>query len=149
MQMQPLLRQWHGFLDLKRQPQPWYGERLLEELAEQRAARTALERLSETADVLYVTSRAEHDGHGLGEMPAFRARHLVVYAYLVLKYTSRYAFYRVAARCCGCPDLDSVREVVNPARDHKLGQVARRNGIDAAKFVRVCRRLRRVWPLLP
>jgi hypothetical protein len=42
-----------------------------------------------------------------------------------------------------------VREVVNPGKDFKLAEVAKRHGIDLGEFGRVGRRLRWVWPLLP
>lgn len=83
-------------------------------------------------------------------MPAFVAsRHLLVYAYMVCKFTSRWAFYGAAARLAGAPNPGSIREVVNPRKDSKILEVCERHGLDAAKFGRVCRLLRRVWPLPP
>ena len=55
----------------------------------------------------------------------------------------------MAALLSGAPDAATVREVVNPAKDSKLDEVAVRHGIDLAVFRRVGRRLRCVWPLLP
>lgn len=49
----------------------------------------------------------------------------------------------------GASKLDSMCEVVNPARDSKLVEVARRYYIDPTKFLAVACRLRRAWPLLP
>lgn len=70
-------------------------------------------------------------------------------AYMVLKYTLRWGFYRTAARLSGSRKWSGVREVINPGKDHKLGEVAVRHGIDTAKFRDNSRMLRRVWPLLP
>ncbi|KAI1499721.1 hypothetical protein F5X99DRAFT_430348 [Biscogniauxia marginata] len=145
-----LIGLWHGMLGLQRQPAQWYRERLREELREQRQATTSLQRLSETADVYYSISRARHDGHPVRRLPRFRAsHHALPYLYMVGKFTSRWAFYRAAARLSGAADPAGVREVVNPARDLKLREVALRHGIDPSRFHRVCRRLLRVWPLLP
>ncbi|KAH7120461.1 hypothetical protein EDB81DRAFT_231625 [Dactylonectria macrodidyma] len=146
---QKVLSRWHGFLCLPRHPQSWYRDRLREEMGERRLATTRCHRLSETADVFYILSRAQHDGYYLRKLPNFGPSHLVVYAYLLSKYTLRWQFYRAAAFLCNRTRLDSMREVVNPARDHKLQEVARRHGIEPAAFQLVCRRLRMIWPLLP
>lgn len=50
---------------------------------------------------------------------------------------------------CNASHYDSVREVVNPAKDRKLEEVAARHQIDPAEFKRMGRKLRKVWPLLP
>ncbi|KHN94157.1 uncharacterized protein MAM_07997 [Metarhizium album ARSEF 1941] len=144
-----ILPSWHRLLGLSSQRPPWYRARLREELAERREARTALARLSETSDVFYTLGRARHDGYPLRRTPAFRLGHAPVYAYMLSKYTSRWIFYQAAAFLCGSARFRQVREVVNPARDVKLGQVASRHHLEPGEFVRVCRRLRRVWPLLP
>lgn len=93
-----LLLRWHMFLHLPRQRPSWYRERLREELLERREAPTSLQKLSETADVFYVLSRAMHDGYPLQSVPPFKPiRHILIYAYMVSKYTSTWLFYRVAA----------------------------------------------------
>lgn len=144
-----ILLRWHRALGLPRQPIPWYRARLREETSERRLAQSRCQRLSETADVFYIISRAQHDGNPLRQLPKFTASHLVIYSYLVSKYTLRWLFYKTAARLCRHSHPHSVREVVNPAKDSKLKEVACRHGIDPARFERVCRRLRSVWPLLP
>ena len=68
---------------------------------------------------------------------------------MVAKFTLRWGFYRAAARLCGAEEWRGVREVINPAKEHKLGEVAGRHGIEKDKFRNTGRRLRRVWPLLP
>lgn len=145
-----LLTRWHNLLGLPRHPASWYWDRLKEELGERRAAKTPIEKLSETSDVFYALSRSRHDGFPTRSLPPFVAsRHIPVYAYFLGKYTLRWKFYRLAARICGSPTWRSVREVVNPERDHKTAEVAARHGIDVAKFQGACRDLRRYWPLLP
>ncbi|ROT41665.1 hypothetical protein SODALDRAFT_270264 [Sodiomyces alkalinus F11] len=145
-----LLCRWHRHLGLARHSPSWYRDRLREELRERRQAETYLQRLSETSDVLYAISRGHHDGFPVRNLPPFSlSRQGLAYAYFLGKYTSRWKFYRVAARLCHIPDYRSVREVVNPARDSKILEVASRHGIDGAQFLAVCRRLRRRWPLLP
>ena len=149
--LEPLLQKWHGMLGLARQSPPsWYRDRLREELRERRSAQTFWTKLSETSDVFFSISRARHDGYSVRFLPPFDAsRHTLVYAYMVAKYTSRWQFYRMAAVLCSVPHYDSVREVVNPGKDSKILEVASRHGINPAQFTRVCRRLRRMWPLLP
>ncbi|OTB11314.1 hypothetical protein K445DRAFT_307234 [Daldinia sp. EC12] len=145
-----ILRQWHKLLGLRRQtPLSWHRDRLREELQERRDATRPLEKLSETADVFFSISRAKYDGFPVRTLPHFSVSHVLVYAYMLAKYTSRWAFYRVAAFLCGAPNYGIVREVVNPAKDNKLDEVASRHHIDQREFKRIGRRLRRVWPLFP
>lgn len=146
-----LLRRWYRFLNLPRQTLPsWYRQRLYEELQERRAAKTFWRRLSETSDVFFSISRAQYDGFPVRRLPPFVAsRHSLLYAYMLSKYTLRWTFYRVVARLCNGSNHSSVREVVNPGKDLKLEEVASRHHMDLAKFCRIGRQLRRVWPLLP
>ncbi|KAF2137766.1 uncharacterized protein K452DRAFT_291345 [Aplosporella prunicola CBS 121167] len=145
------LRRWHGMLGLARQsPLCWHRDRLREELQELRKANTPWQKLSETSDVFFSISRARYDGFPIRRLPPFVAsRHLLVYAYMVAKYTLRWKFYRTVAAICNAPNRGLMREVINPNKDHKLGEVALRHGIDPVKFKRICLRLRRIWPLLP
>ncbi|KAK3392206.1 hypothetical protein B0T20DRAFT_50122 [Sordaria brevicollis] len=146
-----LLNKWHAALSLPRHSPPsWYRARLVEELHELRAASTAVSRLSETADVFFALSRARFDGFPIRTLPPFSlARHGIPMAYMVAKYTLRWGFYKTAARLSGSKQWKSVREVINPAKDHKLGEVSARHDIDPGKFREKGRMLRRVWPLLP
>lgn len=147
----PLLKRWHRFLGLpQHSPPSWYRDRLREELQERRTAKTAWERLSETSDVLFSISRARYDGFPVRSLPNFVAsRHVLVYAYMLAKYTMRWNFYRITAILCSAPHYDRVREVVNPSKDSKIKEVASRHHIDTVKFQKVGRQLRRVWPLFP
>ena len=149
--MRNLLRVWHRALNLPRQSPPsWYRERLREELQERQSARSPISKLSETADVFFASSRAHYDGCQLRGIPRNAGvGHLPVYLYMLAKYSSRWHFYRTVARLCRAPQLDKVREVINPAKDRKLAEVAVRHHIDPIKFTHIGRRLRRVWPLLP
>ena len=147
--LDPLLRRWYSMLGLaKHSPPSWYQDRFREELLEQQEAITRIDKLSETSDVFFASIRARYDGFAVREVPAsFSARHALVFAYMLGKYTSRWQFYRTLAFLCGAPH--PVYEVVNPGKDDKLGVVALRHQIDPAKFIRIGRRLRRVWPLFP
>lgn len=142
---------WHSLLNLPRQSPPtWYRDRVREELQERRAANTPLHKLSETSDVFFSISRARHDGFPLHRLPTFNFfRNGGIYVYMMLKFTLRWGFYRVAARICQPRGAHDVREVVNPAKDRKLDEVAGRHGLDRGRFRRVGACLRRVWPLLP
>ncbi|RSM13245.1 hypothetical protein CDV31_005949 [Fusarium ambrosium] len=146
---QRILLRWHRSLHLQKQEPSWYRDRLREELYERRQAKTPCQKLSETADVFYIISRSHHDGYPLRHLPSFAFSHLLVYAYLLPKYTLRWKFYRSAAYLCGSPNPGLVQEVVNPAKDHKLHEVVSRHGIDPETFTRVFRRLQYFWPLLP
>lgn len=146
-----LLRRWHGMLGLSRQSPPsWYRDRLREELRERRAAKTPLQKLSETTDVFFSISRARYDGFPVRKLPLFVAsRHVLVYTYMLAKYTLRWKFYRTVAFLQNASHYHLVREVVNPSKDHKLEEVASRHQIDPVEFKRLSHQLRRVWPLLP
>ncbi|KAK7911962.1 hypothetical protein PG985_014443 [Apiospora marii] len=157
-----LLDRWHSMLGLARHSPEWYQDRLREELQEVQEAKGPLEKLSETSDVMFAISRAQHDGYPVRQAPlpaltsTFEGKWCWgVCAYMLAKYTSRWLFYRTAASLSGMPTLKgmpqyrSVREVVNPAKDSKIEEVASRNKVDKAKFCRVARHLRRVWPLFP
>jgi hypothetical protein len=146
-----LLRRWHGMLGLRRQSPPsWYQDRLEEEIREVVAAKTQVEKLSETSDVLFSIIRARYDGFPVQEPSLFvNYRHILVYMYMLGKFTLRWQFYRTAAYLCRAPHYHSVHEVVNPGRDHKLREVASRHQIGPEKFERVGRWLCWVFPLLP
>ncbi|KAL2037606.1 hypothetical protein N7G274_009719 [Stereocaulon virgatum] len=146
-----LLKRWHAMLGLPRQSPPsWYRDRLREELRERRLAKTPWQKLSETSDVFFSSIRAQYDGFPVRKLPPFVAsRHVLVYAYMLAKFTLRWKFYRTAAVICNAPHYDLVREVVNPNKDQKIEEVASRHQIDAVEFKKVGRQLRQVWPLLP
>lgn len=141
-----LLRRWHRMLGLSLQsPRSWYRDRLREELRERRLANTPLHKLSETSDVFFSISRAWYDGFPVRELPRFvTSRYVLVYAYMLVKYTSRWKFYRTVATLCNAPHYSQVREVVNPSKDHKLEEVACRHQIDPVEFKRISFQLRRV-----
>lgn len=143
------LRRWHGILNLTRQKPSWYGDRLLEERTEVGEANTFIEKLSETSDIYFTIIRANYDGYAVEELPPMTYHQLPVYAYMLGKFTSRWTFYRTAAYLCDAPQYHLVSEVINPKKDHKLDEVASRHQIDPARFKRISRRLRRVWPLFP
>ncbi|KAI8632140.1 hypothetical protein F5Y19DRAFT_473027 [Xylariaceae sp. FL1651] len=150
MAISTLLYRWHRLLSLPRQPHlSWHQDRLRDELAECQEAETPLEKLSETSDVIFSLSRATYDGFPVGELPPFTLRHAPAYGYMLAKFTSRWAFYWAVAFLCGAPNHYTVREVVNPTKDHKLEEVALRHHIDPEKFKRIACRLRRFWPLFP
>lgn len=136
----------------KYSPPSWYSDRVREELLEVEEAKTRLEKLSETSDVFFSISRAQYDGFPVDEElpPLCSPRYnLLVYAYMLAKFTMRWAFYLTAARLCKAPNYDMVRETRNPMKDYKLRLIAERYQIDPEKFVRVATRLRRAWPLFP
>ena len=145
------LLRWYRMLGLSRKSPPsWYRARLREELQERRNAKTPWEKLSESSDVLFSSSRAQYDGFPVRRLPSsVSCYHVLVYAYMLAKFTSRWKFYRTAAVLCKVPHHNMVREVVNPSKDHKVKEVALRHHIDPIEFQRVGRQLRRVWPLLP
>lgn len=118
---------------------------------------TYLEELSEQSDVFFILSRSCYDGFPVGPLqPLFilfdirrSARNALVYAYMIGKYTSRFAFYRAVSWKCGHRGWWEVREVINPGKEVKLGQVARRHGIEERRFKEVAGQLLRFWPILP
>jgi hypothetical protein len=143
------LRWWLRRLSLQRQPSAsWHRDRIKEELFERRRAHGTLSILSETSDVLFSFARSRHDGFCLRRWPVvFNKRYLLIFTYMLVKYTSRYTFYRTAGIICRGPG--PVREVVNPIKDRNLDQVSIRHGINQRHFRTICLRLRRIWPLPP
>ncbi|KAL8822806.1 MAG: hypothetical protein Q9191_006464 [Dirinaria sp. TL-2023a] len=132
-----LVKRWYGALGLPRHSATWYTDRLAEEIEELGEAKTAVEKLSESSDVYFARTRAFYDGYPiLGNYPPSfgTAKDILVYAYMIGKTTSRWAFYRTAATLARAPRADLVREVVNPSKDSKLEVVAARHGIEPATF---------------
>ncbi|EPE30779.1 hypothetical protein GLAREA_03746 [Glarea lozoyensis ATCC 20868] len=162
-----LLKHWHHALALKPQHPTWYRPRLIEELQEVRDAKTLIMKTSERSDVLFCLLRGRLDGvtgvdfcgvrgEGTGVEVVDGGKGgdevrfgVLVWGYMVGKFTLRCAFYAVVGLWFGRRGEKGVREVVNPGRERKLVEVAERHGIDPKKFVRVSKRLLRVWPLLP
>jgi len=131
-------------------PASWHTARATEEIEELLEAPNRIYRLSETTDVFFAISRAKYDGFPIESIPSFPETfpRSIVYPYMIWKYTARWALYKAVAKFCG-GDWKNMREVVNPGKDSKLVEVALRHNIDPVKFVKVGRRIRRVWPLLP
>lgn len=148
---QTSIHYWLRVLNLPRQSQAsWHRNRLQEELQERRHAEAGWPKLSETADVLFSIRRAQHDGFPIRlvhRLAGIRGAPATVY--MIAKYTSRWLFFRTAAFACNTKHYSSVREVVNPSKDHKVAEVARRHHINPQRFQLACRQLRQVWPLLP
>ena len=145
-----LLKRWYRMLALPRQSPSWYRDRVREELYERRNATTPWQRFCETSDVFFSSSRAKYEGCQVVKLPPpATTAHIPIYVYMMVKFTSRFMFYRTVCLLCNISHRRSVREVINPHKDSKLDQVSSRHHIDVAKFRRVGRRLRRVWPLLP
>lgn len=68
--LRALLERWHKTLGLPRNmPLSFHQERLAEELQEVLEAKTVIERLSETSDVLFTISRARYCGFPIREQP--------------------------------------------------------------------------------
>jgi hypothetical protein len=144
------LQGWHKLLGLRRQVSPeWHRARLTEEKAELIEATGLIDRMSEGSDVIFAISRAHHDGFLMNEQLPPLGRNLHLYLYMLGKFTMRWAFYRTAAWLSGAPDVNGVREVINPKKDYKLVEVAGRHDIDVDKFKTIAVRLRTVFPLLP
>ncbi len=79
VQMRPILTHWHKVLNLSRQPLvSWHRDRIREELLELKTAESPLGKLSETSDVFFALSRAQHDGFLIRQLPEFRLRHVLV-----------------------------------------------------------------------
>ncbi|CCU81833.1 unnamed protein product [Blumeria hordei] len=143
-----IINRWHTILGVASRPdRSWYQKCLRDEFKERHEARGILEQLSETSDVFYNITRAHHDGHSIGRIPAFNSAHIPVYVYMFGKYTLRWGFYRAVARRCNAPH-ENIREVINPSKNHKLEKVANRHNIDEARFKKAAHQLRRFWPLL-
>ncbi|KAL2069300.1 hypothetical protein VTL71DRAFT_15638 [Oculimacula yallundae] len=146
------LKPWYCMLALTRQsPKSWHASRLTEEKEEVRIATTLIQKLSEESDIFFTIGRAAHDGCYIGDQPALSRsyRHVLIYAYMVGKFSSRCAFYQTAAIICRAERWKEVRKVINPGKDEKIKIVAERYGICPDEFLKVCKWLRRVWPLLP
>ena len=149
-----LLKRWYRSLRLPLHAPSFYLDRYNEELEELSQAKTSIDRLSETSDVLFAWKRAQFEGYPVGDLPPalLRASDKVhVYVYMVLKLTSRWMFFRTTALLCGARlrEVGAMSEVVNAGKDWKLERVARTHGIDPVRFRRVGGKLRRVWLLLP
>ncbi|KAL8365381.1 hypothetical protein RB595_004266 [Gaeumannomyces hyphopodioides] len=154
-----ILRRWHAYLGLPRkESRSWHQDRLSEELVELKGTKSLVGSLSEASDVIFSVSRAEYEGFTddratlsdfLEQLSTFWA--VIVVAYMLYKFTMRWSFYRVTAYACGLRGarLDAVRDVINPAKSHKLGEVAARHNLQAEEFQRVGNVVRRLWPLLP
>jgi hypothetical protein len=138
------MRNWHSMLRLPKYHRKWYRDRLYEELRERRTAKTKIELLSETSDVIYILQRAYYDGFPLRSL---KQHHSLAMMYMVLKYTSRWSFYRVCGFLANAHS--PIREVINPKKDKKLLEIASRSDVDPKKFMKIACFLRNFWPFLP
>ena len=144
-----ILKHRYDMLNLRSHPLFFHQAQLTKDILEYQEATTFITCLSQASDVIFTTSRARYEGSSVSNLPTLisnNANNAVIYAYMMAKFTSRWAFYLAASRLSGERE---VREVVNPRKDENLVAVARRHGLDHIRFSRVARILRCVWPLLP
>lgn len=148
---QATLQLWLRSLKLPRQSHAsWHRNRLREELQELRLAKSHLARLSEASDVMFCITRAQFDGFPSCRIPSLPGYQVApICAYMLVKFTSRWLFFKLAALICKEKHWKSINEVVNPSKDEKIASVACRHQVDPEIFQRISRGLRRVWPLLP
>lgn len=121
---------------------------MADELEEYREAEGLLARWSELSDVVYVYTQAHWSGHIDIAWPVSISGHAFWLGalYMFPKYTLRFLFFRRAGRRCDASR--TVRSVRNPAKSWKLRDIALRHGLDQEKFVTICQRQLRWWPLL-
>lgn len=143
------LSKWHTFLAMPRHDRKWYRQRFREELAELRQSSHTLDRLSETADVLYALQRSVHDHYPISSSVKTKPAHIVPLIYMMCKYSSRWTFYRFCGWMSG-GSSHPISEVMNPAKDSKIRIVAERSNLkNTERFVKIAKGLRRFWPLFP
>ncbi|MFH1632301.1 MAG: hypothetical protein ABIA47_04805 [bacterium] len=137
---------WHTILGMPKQDEAWHRQDVADEMDELKEARGFFARWSELSDVAYTVTRAWWSGHESIKWPWSRRRRWWGSLYMFPKYTLRWLFFWILGK-----RFDrrlGMTEVRNPAKVHKLHEIAERNGIDPVNFERAAKRLLRFWPLL-
>ncbi|MDP2631260.1 MAG: hypothetical protein Q8P30_00650 [Candidatus Uhrbacteria bacterium] len=124
----------------------WHLEDIKDEMSELKEARGFFNRWSELSDVVYTVSRAHWSGHKSIKWKMGAGKYLWGMLYMFPKYTLRWIFFLLAGKLT--KKNTKLREVRNPAKVHKLQDIAVRNKLDVERFERTCKRLLKFWPLL-
>ena len=141
-----VLRMWHDHLGMPIESQKWYEQDLRDEMAEYHEEKFGILKLSELSDVVYTCSRAAWNGYSL-TFPFSPVMYALGAAYMLPKYTLRWAFFKKAGNRAG--SSLQLRDVRNPRKTHKLRLIANENSIDPDVFERVCKAQLKYWLLLP
>eukprot|EP00697_Spironema_sp_BW2_P004266 gnl/Spiro4/1580_TR837_c0_g1_i1.p1 gnl/Spiro4/1580_TR837_c0_g1~~gnl/Spiro4/1580_TR837_c0_g1_i1.p1 ORF type:complete len:175 (+),score=13.63 gnl/Spiro4/1580_TR837_c0_g1_i1:79-525(+) len=148
--MSAFAKLWLKTLKLKVHGRTWHRQDVIGEMREFRQASTRLHRLSELSDISFTYTRAISNGYHVPNpfvLTSVPSR-CVIDAYMIVKYSTRFYFYRFCGWRAGHPT--TLREVRNPMKTNKLEEIAKGNRIaDVDHFVRICVWWRRYWPFLP
>ena len=131
---------------MEKHTQVWHESDLADELAEYYEETSLFKKWSELSDVVYTCTRGRWGGYVI-PFPFKPWQFYLGTIYMFPKYSGRWLFFRAAAKKAGA--AQSVHEVRNPKKTHKLHIIAKLNGIDKKTFQRVCEKQLKYWPLLP
>lgn len=140
-----IYKRWHDFLDMPKKTRQWHIDDVADEYAELDEAKGPINRWSEYSDVVYTITRSRWDGHDI-ESPLTNWQFAYGSLYMFPKYTLRFAFFKQAGKKLGAKQ--SLHEVRNPKKVHKLHHIAGKYDLDPADFTATCKRQLRYWPLL-
>jgi hypothetical protein len=141
-----MIEKWHTLLGMEKHDLAWYESDLEDELTEYRNEQKLIAKWSELSDVVYVCTRAKWSGTYI-PFPFTRAVLYLGALYMIPKYTGRWLFFRTAGKKSRA--RNTIREVRNPKKIHKLHLIAHENGINAQAFQEICEKQLKYWPLLP
>lgn len=143
-----LIQRWHSWLGMQKFDRAWHEADLADELAEYHEEARVLKQWSELSDVVYTCTRSRWSGHELA-FPLKTWQYYLGVPYMLVKYTSRFLFYKRAGQKAGAKQI--IRCVRNPKKLDKLESIIDRDGIEVDKqqLREVCEKQLRYWPLLP
>lgn len=145
IQVMIVFRLWHNLLDMEHKNEQWHKDDIADELGELNDAHGLIHRWSEYSDVVYTLTRSRWGGFTI-ESPLTNGQFIYGALYMFPKYTLRWLFFRRAGKKAG--GKRTMHEVRNPQKVEKLAHIASKHGIPPQKFVTICQRQLRYWPLL-
>lgn len=133
-------------LDMPKYDRAWHEQDIADELKELEEAGGIIATWSELSDIVYTYTRACWSGHKTLQQPLSRSEFFLGALYMFPKYTLRWLFFRRIGSVMGATNITEVR---NPKKTEKVGDIARRYGLDEEKFRKESERKLKYWPLLP
>lgn len=140
-----VFRFWHNILDMNIKDQTWHENDLADEIQELAEAKSLIDKWSELSDIVYVVTRTRWDGYEM-RFPISKTKVAIGTLYMFPKMTGRWLFFYRAGKKAGA--VKKLTEVRNPKKLHKLHHIAEKYDVDAEKFVEICKKQLKYWPLL-
>lgn len=126
-----MINTWHKLLGMPKHDKAWHEQDLVDELGEYNQETSIVKKWSELSDVVYTCTRGRWSGHDI-PFPFARWQFALGVIYMIPKYSGRWLFFKRAGK--RAKTAQTIHEVRNPQKTHKLHHIAEKYEIDPEQF---------------